>query len=470
MIEARPLSHEPSVLLVDDDIEVIEAYRQTLELEGFAVRAHRDPRAALATITRDFIGAVLTDVRMPGGDGLDLLARIRALDVEIPVLVFTGHADVELAVRAMREGAYDFVEKPADMARLCEGLRRAVAHRKLVLENRALRQAMRDANTLDASLIGLTPAMERLRALVRTLADAQADVLVLGETGAGKERVARSLHDAGRRAGKPFVAINCGALPDSIIEDELFGHEPGAFTGATARRIGKIEHSSGGTLFLDEIESMPMAAQVRLLRVLQERTLERLGSNKEIALDLRVVAPTKVDLKMLVAQRLFREDLYYRLNVVTVRIPPLRERRSDVPLLFTRFLEQASARMGVQPPALPPRYFDRLLAHDWPGNVRELRNAAERVALGLGDGVGDESDAPDLTDTQGEATLDAILDRAERRALEDALARCGGRIARTAEDLGLTRKTLYLKMRRHGLDKQRFRDEARDEDDTQKDE
>ncbi|MDJ1157621.1 sigma-54 dependent transcriptional regulator [Chelatococcus sp. SYSU_G07232] len=452
------MSEQPFVLLIDDDAEVLDAYRQTLELEGFAVRAERAATKALAGLDRSFPGIVLTDLRMPGLDGLAVLERVRAVDPDIPVVLVTGHGDVATAVRAVRDGAYDFIEKPADPERIVETLHRAAAHRRLVVENRALRQAA-GGDRLDLRLVGCSAVMARLRITVAAVAETDADVLLHGETGAGKELVARCLHDFGRRRSHHFVAINCGALPETMIEGELFGHEAGAFTGARERRIGKIEHASGGTLFLDEIESMPLAAQVRLLRVLQERRVERLGSNKEIPVDIRVVAATKRDLKELAAKGQFREDLYYRLNVVTVRLPPLRERREDIPLLFTHFLDLAAVRHGRPRPVPRPAEIAALLAHDWPGNVRELRNAAERVALGLGEAVptGDDGIVSDGGPATGVRPLADTIEEAERNAIALALRQLGGRMARTADALGLTRKTLYLKMRRYGLDKGEFR-------------
>ncbi len=446
-----------TVLLIDDDHEVLDASRQTLELEGFTVEATARPENALGTLCPSWPGVVVTDVRMPGLDGFALLERVRAADPEVPVVLVTGHGDIAMAMRAVREGAYDFIEKPAEPGHLVEVVRRALAHRRLVLENRSLRAQLAGGGSLEARIIGRSSAVERLRAAVAGLADAEVDVLLFGETGTGKELVARSLHDAGRRRAGNFVALNCGALPDSIIESELFGHEPGAFTGAQGRRIGKLEHAHGGTLFLDEIESMPMHLQVKLLRVLQERVIERIGGNQPIPLDLRVVAATKVDLLRLAGEGKFREDLYYRLNVVTVPLPPLRERREDVPLLLRHFLDAASDRARRPAPPVDAAVLARLAAHGWPGNVRELRNVAERMALGLGDGLAGGS----VTGTPGGGIepLAEQMDRIEKQLIEDALARCGGRVGETADKLGVTRKTLYLKMRHHGLHRGDFTDE-----------
>ena len=451
-----PEQTTPAVLLVDDEEEVLLSCAQTLDLEGFAVRAEQRPAGALQGLTADWPGVIVTDVRMPGMDGFALLEAVQEIDAEIPVVLITGHGDVAMAMRAVRAGAYDFIEKPAPPEQLVEIVRRAHAQRRLVLENRALRAKLAGLERLEGRIIGHSAAAARLRTLVADLADTDVDVLILGETGAGKEVTARCLHDFSRRRDKPFVAVNCGAIPETMIETELFGHEAGAFTGAQGRRTGKLELADGGTLFLDEIESMPMSVQVRLLRALQERAIERLGGNSLISLDIRVIAATKVDLLELVAQGRFREDLYYRLNVVTLPVPPLRQRREDIPLLFTYFAAQAAARMRRPEPELTPELLAQLLAHSWPGNVRELRNVAERVVLGIRDPLGGLATA--LAEERTEP-LAEVMDRVERAVLEAALARHGGRIGRTAEALGIMRKTLYLKMRKHGLDKSHYRED-----------
>ncbi|WP_109116773.1 sigma-54 dependent transcriptional regulator [Azospirillum sp. TSO22-1] len=436
----------PQALLIDDEEEVLYSQAQTLELEGIATITALVPDEGLSRLSRSWYGVVVADVRMPGRDGFSVLDEVRTIDPELPVLMVTGHGDIAMAIRAIRQGAYDFIEKPADPDHLVETIRRAFDHRRLVLENRALRDALNGADTLEMRIIGRSAAMERLRATLIALAEAEADVLIHGETGTGKELVARSLHDFSRRRSRNFVAINCGALPDTILESELFGHEAGAFTGAQSRRIGKLEHANGGTLFLDEIESMPMHVQVRLLRVLQERTIERLGSNQQIPLDMRVVAATKADLRDLFASNKFREDLYYRLAVAHIQIPPLRERREDIPLLLRYFVELAAERNRRAPPLLTSEFLFQSQAKDWPGNVRELRNAAERVVLGIGEGGtmpgGPSADAP----------LVSQIELFERYVIETSLARNYFKIGETAEKLGISRKTLYLKMRQYGLE------------------
>jgi len=440
----------PKIVLVDDDAEVLEAWRLTLELDGFEVIAKRTGDAALGHLTRDSSVVLVSDVRMPGRDGFGLLAAVTAIDAEIPVVLITGHADVPMAVKAIREGAWDFVEKPADPVLLIETVRRASEYRRLIIENRSLRAGVKPEDPWAARLVGSSPLIARLRGRLALLADADTDVLLFGETGTGKEVAARALHDLGKRRAGRFVAVNCGAIPETMIESELFGHEAGAFTGARERRIGKIEHASGGTLFLDEIESMPMAAQVRLLRALQERRIERLGSNKEIPVDIRIVAATKTDLAALAKTGRFREDLVYRLNVVTLRLPPLRDRREDIPMLFQHFLALAAARVGRSAPPLARDLLQRLTRQDWPGNVRELRNAAERSLLGMDDDF-EDLDAGVAASRGVERTLEEEVALAEAEAIEAALKRHNGRIGVTASALGITRKTLYLKMRRYGL-------------------
>ena len=299
-------------------------------------------------------------------DGLQLLAELRRRDPRLPVVLITGHGDIGMAVGAMRDGAYDFIEKPFSPERLVEVVRRALEQRGLAREVSDLRRQLAGRQALEQRIIGRSPAMQRLRELIANVADTGANVLIEGETGTGKELVARCLHDFSRRQGKEFVALNCGGLPESLFESEIFGHEANAFTGAGKRRIGKIEHANGGSLFLDEIESMPLALQIKLLRVLQEHSLERLGSNQPISVDCRVIAATKADLAELGQRGEFRSDLYYRLNVVSLELPPLRDRREDILLLFEHFLQQSALRFDRALPELDRATASALQAHDWP--------------------------------------------------------------------------------------------------------
>ena len=447
------MSSAGSVLFVDDERPVRIASQQALELAGFEVTACDAAERALRHVGRDWPGCLVTDVRMPQMDGLELMERALALDPELPVILITGHGDVPMAVEAMRNGAYDFLEKPFPSDRLVEVARRAVEKRRLVLENRRLRDQLSGAPAGETyPIIGRTPGIERLRATIAAVADTDADVLVLGETGTGKELVARALHAGSARRRSPFVALNCGAMPETIFESELFGHEAGAFTGAAKRRVGRVEHASGGTLFLDEIESMPLSLQVKLLRVIQERVVEPLGSNELVPVDLRVVAATKVDLLQASSAGKFREDLYYRLNVVVVTIPPLRERRDDIPLLFQHFVLQAAARYNRDPRAPSPAQIQRLMAHDWPGNVRELRNAADRFVLGLDDAPG----AHGSPAAGGNLSLAEQVDLFEKSLIESELARHKGSVKATVEALNVPRKTFYDKLKRYGLSREDF--------------
>jgi len=432
------------VMVVDDEAAIREALQQWLELSGFAVQCCASAEQALALIDRDYEGIVVSDVRMPGRDGLQLLDALLQLDRDLPVILVTGHGDVPMAVQALRQGAYDFIEKPFTPERLLDSVRRALDKRRLVCENRQLRQQVANRGRIEGELIGISRPMEALRRQILELAGTSVNVLIRGDTGSGKERVARCLHQFSPRAGKPFVALNCAAIPEQLFESELFGHESGAFTGAQGKRIGRIEHADGGTLFLDEVESLPLAQQVKLLRVLQERSLERLGSNTSIQVDLRVICAVKPDLLDEVKAGRFREDLYYRLNVASLRIPPLRERREDIALLFEHFAQQAAQRHGREAPALAPAELSWLLAHDWPGNVRELINAAERHALGLGGQQGEP--------VQGIGqSLAEQMEAFEAQCLQRALQQCQGNIAAVMELLQLPRRTLNEKMQRHGL-------------------
>ena len=441
------------VVLIDDDPHLRQALGQTLDLAGLKVLPLGEATGLAERLGRDWPGVVVSDIRMPGMDGLELLAQLHAQDPELPVLLITGHGDVPLAVQAMRAGAYDFLEKPFASDALLDSVRRALALRRLVLENRSLRLALSDRNELSARLIGQSPSMLRLREQIGALAPTKADVLILGETGAGKEVVARALHDLSNRRNGPFVAINAGALAESVVESELFGHEPGAFTGAQKRRIGKFEFANGGTLFLDEIESMSLDVQVKLLRLLQERVVERLGGNQLIPLDIRIIAATKEDLRLAADQGRFRADLYYRLNVAPLRIPPLRERGEDALVMFAHFAGEASLRHGLAPHELLPGQRALLLRHSWPGNVRELQNAAERFALGLelalDNNTPDGDPAPQDPALTG--NLSEQVEHFEKNLISAELARSHSSLRSVAEALGVPRKTLHDKLRKHGL-------------------
>ena len=436
-----------TVLLVDDEDELRRSTAQSLDLAGFSVREFSGAERALDFITQGFNGVVVTDIRMPGMDGMTLMARIRDIDPDIPVILATGHGDVQLAVRAMREGAYDFVEKPFTGQHLADMTARALDRRRLVLENRQLRAVAGKRDDIEARLPGRTQAMIDLRYRLRAVAGTDADVLIIGDTGTGKEVTARALHDLSSRAARPFVAINCAALPATLIESELFGHEAGAFPGAMRARFGKFEHARGGTVLLDEIGSMPIDLQAKLLRVIQERLITRLGSNEALPLDVRFIATSKADLEAEVAAGRFRADLLYRLNVVTLRLPSLAARREDVPLLFLQLVAEAAARYRRDDVEAPQRVIAEIERRDWPGNVRELRNAADRYVLGLGLQLAEEPN-----DGAARRLAERVAEF-EKGVIAGALSAHGGSLKPVYETLGISRKTLYEKMQKYGLDK-----------------
>ncbi|PWQ96255.1 sigma-54-dependent transcriptional regulator [Leucothrix arctica] len=436
------------VIIIDDEAIVRDAMLQTLELEGYQASAYEDPKDGIAQCSVTWPGVIICDVRMDIMDGIDVLQAILDIDQDIPVIMFSGHADIAIAIQAIRMGAYDFLEKTNDSEHQINTIQRASKKRQLVLENRRLRQAVDGQHVIESRMIGQTPQLQRLREMVLQLAQVDVDLIINGATGTGKEVVARCLHDFSSRANKPFVAINCGALSESIIESELFGHESGAFTGALKKRIGKIEYANGGTLFLDEIESMPASLQVQMLRVLQERVLQRLGGNTDVNVDIRVLAASKVNLREAAEKGEFREDLYYRINVASVDIPTLAQRKDDIPLLFKHFVEQSSQRSGRKAEPIPNSLLHRLSGKSWPGNIRELRNVAERWFLGLP--VSTEQDSAPVV---GSGNLEESMDKHELAVIDAALTEHNGHAEQTAEALGVPRKKLYLRMKKHGLDR-----------------
>jgi len=393
---------------------------------------------------------VLTDLRLPRADGLYLLDRVRERDPDLPVVLMTGHGDIPTAIQAIRAGVYDFLEKPFSRERLLAVIQRAADQRRLVKENQQLKLRLAASSGIDQVVRGDSPPVRELRDLILRVATKPVDVLIRGETGTGKELVARCLHDYGNRTGN-FVAVNCAAVPEHLFESELFGHEAGAFTGATKARIGKIEHAKDGTLFLDEVEAMPLALQAKVLRVLQEREVERLGSNKSIPVNFRVVAATKVRLSELGTKGGFREDLFYRLNVAMLKVPPLRERLGDILPLFQIFLQQASLRYQMPVPGIGAEHHQALLSSRWPGNVRELKGCADRCVLGM----------PLFVDggpaTKAQMTFDESMSMIECSLLEASLRRQAGSVKAVCAELSLTPATLYRKLKTLGLDAASFK-------------
>lgn len=442
-----------TIIYIEDSDDVRFACEQTLTLAGYRVISCSNAEQSLPAIQSQANIIVLTDVRLPGISGLDLLNRITDIDAKIPVILITGHGDVEMAVEAMRNGACDFIEKPCSSDKLLTIIASAVEKRRMILENKQLLTRLQQGN--GPILIGRNPQIQQLRETIMNVADTDADVLIHGETGCGKEVIARMLHHWSTRHKGQFVALNCAGIPETLFESEIFGHEPGAFTGALKKRIGKIEHANDGTLFLDEIEGMPPGMQVKLLRVLQERTIERLGANQLIPVNCRVVAATKEDLLRQSEENHFRADLYYRLNVVSLNIPPLRQRREDIPELFYWFASQAAQKYNRPLPDISPMLLAWLQSQSWPGNVRELKHNAERFVLGL---LTQHQSVP-MTQ-QEERGLTACIDAFEKKLIEDMLRQTEGQVSLTARLLQLPRKTLYDKLNKHQIQPQLYRLES----------
>lgn len=454
-----------NVLLIDDEESMRVSVDQYLTLSDYSVTCFGDARAALSGLDTAFDGVVISDIRMPGMDGMALLQAVLQVDREIPVILITAHGDIRMAVSAMRQGAYDFIEKPFEPELLLETVRRAGEKRRLILENRHLKEQLEKNSGLEKILIGNSDVIERLHSEVQDLGPTDASVFLVGETGCGKEVVARCLHEMSDRRNGPFVAINCGAIPETLFESELFGHEKGAFTGAQSQRIGKFEQAVGGTLFLDEVTSMPLNLQVKVLRVLQEREIDRLGGSGPIAIDIRLISASNRDPRSECNKGLFREDLYYRLNLAEIHIPPLRSRGSDILLLFDYFTMRAADRYKRQMVALSGEAVASLMAYRWPGNVRELKNTAERYVLSS---LPAEERIPYILQHTDTAFVQphgpSLAEQAgffERCVIEQSLRRHSGNIQQVMEELDLPRRTLNQKMQNHGLVRKAFLEERR---------
>ena len=468
---SRMSAEKVPVLVVDDDTDICVAIEMLLEYEGFEVWTAHSGKQALARMAKEARGGrrpglILTDVKMPEMDGLTLLARIGELDDPPPVLMISGHGDISTAVEAVKGGAVDFLEKPLDQNRLMVSLNNALRREQLEQENSGLRRQLSQR----WRLIGDSEPMRRLAEEIERVAAADAAVLLTGENGTGKEVVARNLHLGGPRSGEAFVAVNCAAIPAELIESELFGHERGSFTGAHERRIGHFEAADGGTLFLDEVGDMPLAAQAKVLRALETREITRVGGSASIEVDLRVIAATNADLAQAVEDKAFRMDLLYRLNVVPLRVPPLRERPDDVPLLALHFLDEIAKRSGRRPLELEPEALALLSAHPFPGNVRQLRNLIEAAYVFADDPTGriqrgdlerilengPALDRPGAVHRAEEdpfeaETFEAFKNESEALFFRTKLEGNGGNVKRTAERLGMQRSHLYKKLDRYGL-------------------
>jgi two-component system nitrogen regulation response regulator NtrX len=444
------------VLVVDDERGVREALRQLLEYEGLEVRLASSGAEALEAYGEFHPHLVLLDVKMAGMDGLEVLSRLKRADPKAQVVMISGHGTIRTAVEATQRGAYDFLEKPLDTDRILVTLKRAFAHLDLESENERLREAA----GRPYEIVGQSAAIRDLLQRIAKVAPSNARVLIVGENGSGKELVARAIHAGSPRAGKPFVEVNCAAIPSELIESELFGHMKGSFTGAFADRAGKFEQADGGTLFLDEVGDMSPATQAKVLRALQEGVVTRIGASKSIQVDVRVIAATNKNLEEEIAAGRFREDLYYRLNVVPIRVPPLRERREDIPLLVEHFVAELTRSGGAPRKRFAPEALQALSARDWPGNVRELRNAVERLLILASGETITEADVialvggptgPPLVSLLQAPTFEAFKDEAERAFLAAKLAENDWNVSETARKLAMPRSNLYKKIERYGL-------------------
>jgi DNA-binding NtrC family response regulator len=441
------------ILIVDDEFSVRDSLLQWFRQDGYDVEVAEDAAAGLHAIERGPFDVVLTDIKMPGMDGLELQERIHAVDPRVAVIMITAFASVETAIRALKQGAFDYVTKPVDPDELSHLVRKALSQRELQDENVKLRETIEHLNPLQ-TIVGDSPGMRQVAEHVRRVAETDATVLIRGESGTGKELVARAIHALGPRRYFPIVPVNCGAMPESLLESEIFGHEKGAFTGAQFRRKGRLEMADQGTLFLDEIGTIGMKMQVDLLRVLETKELMRVGGSRPVKVDFRVICSTNEDLEAAVKAGRFREDLYYRINVFSIVVPPLRERPSDIPLLARHFLERLSAQMDRRYTDLAPDALERLAGHSWPGNVRELANAIERAMVVGRPPLIHARDLPILeAPTEAEGPSGESLQDMERHHIRRVLARTGWNVTRAAEILDIDRVTLYNKIRKYGLER-----------------
>jgi two-component system nitrogen regulation response regulator NtrX len=455
------MSHE-EILIVDDEKNIRSALEGILEDEGYRVKGAASAEEFLRQVAQSVPDLVVLDVWLPGMDGLQALEEVKRFHPELPIIMISGHSTVETAVRATKLGAYDFIEKPLSLEKTVLTVKNALDHRRLTLENEALRTRLEERH----EIVGESPVIQALRAQIQSAAPSHGRVLIRGESGTGKELVARAIHRYSLRADRPFVEVNCAAIPDELIESELFGHEKGAFTGATTKRRGKFEMADGGTIFLDEVGDMSLKTQAKVLRVLQEQTFERVGGTETLTVDVRVLAASNKDLEEEIRKGAFREDLFYRLNVIPFDVPPLRERREDIPLLADHYLRRFSLEYGKREKAISREALELLRQHPWPGNVRELRNVMERMvimvpldvigvedlATSLRPRAGGAAEAQADPAAAGDGTLREARDRYERDYILRRLREASWNITRAAERLGVERSNLHRKMKAYGIE------------------
>ncbi|NJN71160.1 MAG: sigma-54-dependent Fis family transcriptional regulator [Nitrospira sp.] len=454
------------VLVVDDDPALREILQEALMRESYNVSTAEDGTQAVQAVKESVVHIVITDYQLPDIDGLEVIDRLSKLDAKIIPIVMTGFGTIETAVRAMKSGAFDFITKPFDLETVAVVVRKAAEFHRLRQENHLLRRAVRDQYRLE-QLVGVSEPMQQVLEFVQKVADSDSTVMIQGESGTGKELVARMLHFNSLRRDRPLVPVNCGAIPENLLESELFGHEKGAFTGATHARMGRFELAHGGTIFLDEIGELSLPLQVKLLRVLQEREFERVGGNRTIHVDVRIIAATNQDLETMVEEKRFRQDLFYRLNVIPIVIPPLRERRTDIPLLIDHFLTRFNQSKHTQVVGLDDEALRLLTEYDWPGNIRELENMMERLAVLKKQGILSSEDLPqkisrrsiipELKEQFIRLSEDGIhlsreVEQYEKHLIMEALKKANGVTARAAQLLHLNRTTLVEKLKRKGVD------------------
>ena len=444
-----------TILIVDDERNIREGLAEAFAMEGYEALTASDGQEAIALLEERYIDLVITDLKMPKVSGMELLQHVKRRWENIPVIIITAHGDITEAVAAMQYGALEFVTKPLDLEHLLKLTKNALAIRELSIKNEELREEVL-AQQRTSSIIGKSPAMRRIFDLIRKVAPTKASVLITGESGVGKEVIADAIHNLSPRREKPLIKVYCAALAESLLESELFGHEKGAFTGAQARKRGRFELADTGSLFLDEIGEINQSVQIKILRVLQDRKFERVGGESTMEVDVRFIAATNKDLKAEIAAGRFREDLYYRLNVVNIHVPPLRDRREDIPLLAATFLHEFSEENGKPIDGFEPRARQALYAYDWPGNVRELRNCIESSVVMASSRlitVDDLPPGPRSAQAKKEIHLPVLcsLEDAEKIIIAETLAMLGGNKTKTAEVLKIGRKTLYQKIDEYGL-------------------
>ncbi|MBD3179679.1 MAG: response regulator [Candidatus Latescibacteria bacterium] len=443
------------VLIVDDEKSIRDSLKKLLSYEDYRVFTAPEGNAAIKTVRTERVDLVLLDIKMPGMDGIEVLEELKKIEPHLPVIIISGHGNIETAVKATKLGAYDFIEKPIDLDRVLLAVRNGIRQGRLARQNVRLKKKMEDRTRI----IGEHPSIEKIMEIIRQVAPTSARVLITGENGTGKELVARKIHELSDRAQESFIEVNCAAIPEELIESELFGHEKGAFTGATGQRIGKFELADEGTLFLDEVGDMSLSAQAKVLRVLQESVLERVGGSRQISVDVRVIAASNKNLEEEIEKGRFRKDLFFRLNVVPVEVIPLRERVSDIPVLASYFLSRITGELGLEEKTISAPLMEEMKSYHWPGNVRELRNVIERICILSRDDEIGLSDIPSLEgpDQVGEDPFrvddyNQFKELVEKKFFMRKLRENEGNVSKTARKLGMQRSNLYNKLNKYEID------------------